>query len=145
MLLISQEKYAFDIVARFGLKDANGCTTPIKTKVDSSIGEQDVSLDDMGKQRYQAAIGSLIYLMLGSRPDLAYAINKLAQYSSMHMEKHWKAVKRILRFVKYTSYTSLILGKRSDKDPLVGYFDAAYMNDTTDRHSTMGYMFFYHG
>ena len=145
ILLISQEKYAMNIVARFGLKDANGCTTPMETKVDWSINKTDVPLDDIATQQYQAAIGSLIYLMLGSRPDLAYAINKLTQYSSAPTERHWKAVKRVLRFVKYTIHTSLILGKRSDNDPLVGYFDAAYMDDTTDRHSTMGYMFFYHG
>ena len=145
VLFISQEKYAMDIVARFGLKDANGCTTPMETKVDWSVHKEDVPLDDIATQQYQAAIGSLIYLMLGSRPDLAYAINKLAQYSSAPTERHWKAVKKILRFVKYTSNTSLVLGKRPSNDPLVGYFDAAYMDDTTDRHSTMGNIFFYHG
>ena len=139
-----------DIIARYGLKDANGYTTPMETKVDWSFCKDDIPLDDVARQRYQAAIGSLIYLMLGSQPDLAYAINKLAQYLSTPMERHWKAVKRVLRFVKYTTHTSLVLGQRAPtlstgSDSLVGFFDAAYMNDTTDRHSTMGYMFFYRG
>ena len=150
ILLILQEKYAMDIITRFGLKDANGCTTHMETKVDWSVRADDIPLDDMAKQQYQAAIGSLIYLMLGSRPDFAYAINKLAQYSSAPMNRHWKAVKRVLRFVKYTTHTSLVLGHHAPAlptalDSLVGFFDAAYMDDTTDRHSNMGYMFFYHG
>jgi len=51
----------------------------------------------IGKKTYQAAIGSLTYLMLGSRPDLAFAINKLAQYSANPTERHWKGIKRVLQ------------------------------------------------
>lgn len=114
-----------DIVTRFGLNEANGCTTPMETKVDWSINAQDMPLDEVGKYWYQAVIGSLIYLMLGTRPDLACSINKLAQFSSKPTERHWKTVKRIQRFVKYSAQTSLVLGKRDNIDfshPVLGYF-----------------------
>ena len=92
--------------------------------------------------------------MLGSRPDLAYSINKLVQYSSKPSERHWQGVTHILRFVKRTASTALILGRRESILPhcvlgeivektVTGYFDAAYMDDTTDRHSAIGYVFFY--
>ena len=61
------------------------------------------------KSTYQAAIGCLIYLMLGSRPDLAYSVNKLAQYCSAPMARHWTGIKRILRFLKGTLAFGLIL------------------------------------
>ena len=107
--------------------------------------------------------------MLGSCPDLVFSINKLAQYSANPTQKHWKGIKRILRFVKATINAKLTLGNKDttgeikptvfghQQNPtevtnpkvthsmVVGYFDAAYMDNTRDRHSTMGYMFFVAG
>ena len=90
--------------------------------------------------------------MLGSRPDLAYSINKLAQYASKPTLRQWKGVKRIIRFVKRTASTTLVLGQRTSnsiKDIhhsiVTGYFDATYMDNSKDRHSTMGYIFSYSG
>lgn len=87
--------------------------------------------------------------MLGTRPDLAFPIYKLAQYCTSPTERHWKGVKRILRFVKGSVGVKLILGNREEcgilRAMVVGYFDSAYMYDTHDRHSTMGYIFFIAG
>jgi len=141
------------------------------TKENWTIMETDVVLGKEGKRTYQAMISSLIYLMLGTRLDLAFAINKLAQYYSNPTDRHWKGVKRILRFVKKTADTEIVLGRRNDipavmgrrndipvaigrrNDILVamvpwkviGFFNEAYMDDTQDRYSTMAYIFFYDG
>ena len=144
VFLLSQERYANAIVFRFELNDANECFTPVDPKEDCNPRQEDIPLNDIERQTYQAALGSLIYLMLGTRPDLAFPINKLAQYSSTPTMRHWNGVKRIIQFVKKTACFELVLGKRSIKTGgLVGYFDAAYMDDSKDRHSTMGYIFFY--
>lgn len=83
--------------------------------------------------------------MLGSRPDLAFSINKRAQYSAQPTTRYWLAVKRILRYVKGTINAKLVLGARhSQQIPrtlVTGYFDAAFMDNTADRHSSMGYIF----
>lgn len=107
------------------------------------------TLNEVDKQRYQAAIGCLIYLMLGSRPDLAFSVNKLAQYCAAPTVRHWIGVKRIIRFDKGTlNYGLLLRNVPREKEDLIptglinGYFDAAFMDDTRDRHSTMGYVFF---
>ena len=56
-----------------------------------------------------------------------------------------------VRFVKKTASTEMVLGRRDDlptsmlSPRIIGYFDAAYMDDTQDRHSTMGYIFFFDG
>ena len=83
----------------------------------------------------------------------------MAQYSSNPTDRHWKGVKRILHFVKKTTDTEIVLGKRNDIPAamgrrndipvvmvpwkVIGFFDAAYMDDTQDRHSTMAYIFLY--
>lgn len=83
--------------------------------------------------------------MLGTRPDLAFSINKLDQYATAPIQRHWIEVKRIIRFVKQTSCMELVLRKRLVRMPmcLIGYFDVAYMDDSRDRYSMMGYIFFY--
>ena len=96
-ILLSQERYAKAIVTRFGLEDANECSTIMDKKEDCTTRSHDTILDDEAKQNYQSAIGSLIYLILRARPNLAFPINKLAQYSSAPTMRHWNGVKRIIR------------------------------------------------
>ena len=148
LILLSQERYAEEIVKRFGLGEANVCATPMDPNENWVPTPDDSPLDAPGITSYQAAIGSLIYLMLGTRPDLGFSVGKLAQYSSAPTERHWKGVKRILRYVKKTKNTALVLGNREQVNAIgtvTGYFDSAYMDNTLDRHSTMGYIFLFHG
>lgn len=137
LILLSQERYAGGIVKKFGLHEANGCATPMDPNENWAQSSNDVLLDSSGKTTYQAAIGSLIYLMLGTRPDLGFSVGKLAQYSSSPTERHWKGVKRILRYVKATACTALALGNRDNLtnhigSTVTGYFDSAYMDNTVD-------------
>ena len=54
--------------------------------------EKSSSLTKFG---YANLIGSLMYLAIATRPDIAYSVNKLAQYTSAPKNKHWTAVKRL--------------------------------------------------
>ena len=145
LISICQSIYARQILHRFAMSDCTPCHVPMDSKEDWNLKETDTPLPD--KTVYQSAIGSLIYLMLGSRLDLAFSINRLAQYSSQPTVRHWNGVKRILRYVKGTINAKLMLGKREGVSPLLvhGYFDAAFMDNTLDRHSSMGYIFFVAG
>lgn len=149
--LISQGNYARRVLIRFGMTNANDCDTPMERGVDWTIKPADTFLTEDQRRIYQAAIGSLIYLVLGSRPDMAFAVNKLAQFSSKPTQRHWLGVKKVLRFLKGTVDTTLELGCNGENGGgvvsefsglVVGYFDAAFMDDTGDRHSTMGYAFY---
>ena len=76
----------------------------------------------MKKVPYQSAVGSLMYAMLGTRPDIAYAVGAVSQYNSDPGKAHWIAVKRIFRYLKGTMNFSLKY-KGSDMQ-LLGYSDA---------------------
>lgn len=90
---------------------------------------------------YQALIGSLLYLMHATRPDIAYAVIKLSQYSSKPRECHWTSLKRVLRYLKGTASACLVLGDNdTGRDELIGYFDSAHA-DNHNRRSTCGYIF----
>ena len=69
-------------------------------------------LTDKEKLHYQAAIGSLLYLMHGTRPDLTFSVIKLSQYSAKPMHHHWEGVKRIFRYIKGMLDACLVLGNR---------------------------------
>lgn len=95
------------------------------------------------KQKYQQLVGCLLYLVHGSRPDIAYSVIRLSQFSSKPEQHHWDALKKVLRYLKGTKHATLTLGRRSDTF-LEGYFDAAYA-DNGDKRSTGAYVFLFYG
>ena len=101
---------------------------------------------------YQAIVGSLSYLMNCSRPDLAFAINRLAQFTSCPAERHLIAAKHTPRYLHHTTSSCLVLGPSSNpnKTPtplselrIQGWFDASWADDPDDRRSMFGYAIVY--
>ena len=88
---------------------------------------------------YSSAIGSLMYAMMCTRPDICYAVGLVSRYQSNPGKKHWMAVKRILRYLKGTMDYSLCY-QGSDLR-LTGYTDADWAGDLDERRSTSGYVF----
>lgn len=86
---------------------------------------------------YRSIVGSLQYLSL-TRPDLAFAFNKVCQYMSHPTEDHWSAVKRILRYLKHTIHHGLLL-HRTTTFSLQAFSDADWASCPDDRRSTTGY------
>ena len=97
------------------------------------------------KKRYQALVGSVLYLMHATRPDLAYGVIRLSQYAARPRLSHWEGLLRILHYLKRTMKAVLTLESTSTHpsghtEQLIGYFDAAHA-DRPDRRSTCGYLF----
>ena len=93
----------------------------------------------MTKIQYKQAVGSLMYAMIATRPDLAYPISCVSQHIARPGFMPWVAVKRIMRYLKGTCDVKLCL--TGANIVLSGYCDADYAGDTNDRRSTTGYMF----
>jgi hypothetical protein len=99
-------------------------------------------VDVMCQQEYQRAIGSLMYAMVQTRPDIAYAVSTLAQYSSNPDDTHWTAMKRIFRYLKGTAHLGIEYSRDARRgNELVGYSDADYAGDRDNRRSTSGFVF----
>jgi hypothetical protein len=79
-----------------------------------------------------------MYCMLGTRPDIAYAVGALSQFSSNPGKAHWQAVKRVMRYLQGTKEMCLTY---SAAIKLIGYTDADWGGDHDDRRSTSGYIF----
>jgi len=86
-------------------------------------------------------VGSLIYLMTCTRPDLSWIVSKLSQHLSNPNEQHWSTVKHVMRYLKGTIDFELCYKKSEENLKLVAYSDADWASDLNDRRSTTGYCF----
>ncbi len=91
---------------------------------------------------YSALVGSLLWLTVCTRPDLAYAVGVLTRHMSAPTEAAWQAALGVVRYLIGTRDAGLVYGPAS---PLVGYADADFGGDTESRRSTTGYVFLLNG
>jgi hypothetical protein len=103
-LVLSQEKYANDLLRHAGMSACKSVVTPLSSTEKLSAQGEALSSNDATK--YRSIVGALQYLTL-KRPDISFAVNKLCQYIHSPTTLHWTVVKRILRFIKHTSMFGL--------------------------------------
>ena len=89
---------------------------------------------------YQSIIGSLLYLMIGTRPDIAYAVTHLSQFCTNPSPEHYKAALHICQYLVGTQDYSLVYSNTGDKG-LEAYLDSNWAADKIWRHSVTGNFF----
>lgn len=139
---IGQPTYTKNILSEFGMQDCKPVSTPVSVEAKLTKATDDENCID--QKKYQSAIGSLMYLSVSTRPDISYAVSSLARFSSKPTQRHWVALKRLLRYLKGTTKHG-ILYKREGPSACIGFSDADWAGDTNDRKSTSGYMFMING
>jgi hypothetical protein len=138
-ITISQSRMTRDIMARFGMSDAKPKSIPLSTalKLSKEIGEP---LNDAGARQYRELVGSLLYLSVCTRPDIAQAVGALSRYMAAPTTTHWQAARSVLAYLAGT-VTAGITYTRSAPSALIGYTDADYGGELDSRRSTTGYVF----
>ncbi len=92
---------------------------------------------------YNECVGSLFYLSVCTRPDIAQVVGALARYMAAPIVEHWEAALGVVRYLVGTADYGLTFGGRNET--LVGYCDADYAGDLDSRRSTTGYVFLMFG
>ncbi|KAL0320001.1 UNVERIFIED_CONTAM: Retrovirus-related Pol polyprotein from transposon TNT 1-94 [Sesamum radiatum] len=82
-----------------------------------------------------------MYLMVSTRPDIAYAVSCLSRYMSNAGTPHWEALKWLLRYLIKSENTGIRFSKCLEGVKLIGYVDSNYANDRDSRRSTTSYVF----
>ena len=118
--------------------NSNAMTTLMDPNVKLTKGMSPKEENDRLSEPYQNAVGALMYAALGTRPDISYAVGVISYFSSNLGEQHWRAVKRIFRYLKGMIDFTLTYSNASD---LEGYSDADWAGDHDDWRSTTGYIF----
>ena len=132
---LNQTHYIEKVVSKFShlkIKDAN-------TPFDSSIKLEKNDGRSVAQLEYASAIGSLMYAAQCTRADISFAVSKLSRFTSNPSVEHWKAIGRVLGYLKNTKELSL----QYSKFPAIieGYSDASWISSVGDNLSTTGWVF----
>lgn len=143
-LYLHQTRFTSKILRRFGMDLCNGVSTPLEVKQLLPTTKDDLKADQL---EYQSILSSLMYLAVGTRPDISYAVSKLSKFSINPSAIHLAALKRVLRYVKQTAFLRLCFYRQRDSEAplpflqLIGYCDSDFAGDQSDSKSTSGFVF----
>ena len=146
---LSQSQYSRTVLERTGMSTCKPVWTPMahNSQLSMTDPEDDRIIPEQvieGRQvSYLTIIGSLMYLMLGTRPDIAYAVGTLSHFSAKPKLAHWEAAKRVLRYIQATKDMELRFdGTELSMDlDFHGYTDAGWSQDPDNSRSTSGFLF----
>ena len=102
---LTQYQYTKKAIEKFFGPDLKPCDTPADSNVTLSKSMSPTTEEEkaeMSKIPYREAVGTLLWLSLGTRPDISYAVSQVARYNDCYGMEHWQAVKRIFRYLKGT-------------------------------------------
>jgi len=136
-ITLIQQLYISTILSRFGMENSNTVSIPLPKGIILTKGTTDQPKEQV--TTYQSIIGSLMYLVTGTRPDLAYTISFLTQFSSCPTEEHIKPAKQVLRYVNGTRNLGLLY-LYTTTNAINIYVDADFAGCHDTRRSTSGYI-----
>ncbi|GJS96128.1 hypothetical protein Tco_0803096 [Tanacetum coccineum] len=149
-LRVSQSGYVSKILNNFRIAQVENsvqshgwATSSMSLK---NAGFRDCDVERMSKVPFANAVGSLMYLMVCTRPDIAYAVSVVSRYLTNPGKNHWEAVKWILKYLRGTANVGLVYGtNRGNHVDVTGFVDSDYAKDPDKGRSITGYAFLVQG
>lgn len=136
-LMLHQKTYIQSVLNKFNMMDCKSVSTPCEVGLKLEKSDQMSS-----KYPYRELIGCLIYLVICTRPDLAFAVSYFSQFQNNSNDEHYTYLKRVLRYIKATSDYGLVYTNSENSENIaVGYCDADWGTNNIDRKSISGYCF----
>ncbi|XP_031259752.1 secreted RxLR effector protein 161-like [Pistacia vera] len=136
-IFVNQEKYVIEVLRKFNMENCKSVDIPL-------VPNQKLSKDDdaesVDKGQYRSLVGCLLYLT-ATRPDIMFATSLLSKFMNQPKETHFKAAKRVLRYVKRSTNFGVWF-RRSENFGLMGFSDSDWGGSMEDMKNTLGYAFF---
>ena len=144
---ILQPSFINTILRHFDITSGRAVSSPMDPSADLCSSTNTDSTIDIP---YASLIGSINYCAISTQPDIAFATNKCAQFTSRPNLSHWEAAKRVVHYllnmrdhgIKYTQAGNGVEGYTHN---LAGFTDADFAGDTTNCRSTTGWVFTFNG
>ena len=133
-IYLNQRKYALDILHETGLTDSKPAMTPCDSRDKLTLEGSRKEVDTVA---YRRLVGKLIYLTI-TRPDICYSVQVLSQFMHSPTDDHWKAAKRVVRYVKQAPGQGILLTHQNDLQ-LRAYCDADWQSCAITRKSLTGF------
>ncbi|KAH9762289.1 hypothetical protein KPL70_000762 [Citrus sinensis] len=144
-LFLSQSRYISKVLERFQMLDSKPVLTPLgaQFKLSEDMSPTlNVGVVKMVDIPYSQAVGSLMYAMVCTRANIAYAVSVVSRFMSNPGKLHWDAVKWVMRYLKGTLDHGLMYGKsKHEVCEVRGYVDSDFAGDLDRRKSISGYLF----
>lgn len=134
---ISQKNAIEKVLKAFKMEDCKGMKTPMEVRP----LKREPDTKEFPSTLYRSAIGSMMYIMMGTRPDIAFSVGYLSKFMENPSIAEWKGVKRVFRYLQETKDIGLVYEKNTNRE-LVGYSDADWAN-AEDRKSISGQVSFF--
>jgi hypothetical protein len=141
-IYLDQSRYIGEVLEDFDMSNCKPVSTPCDRSVILSKDMSPTTAEEQQSMKavpYSSGVGSLMYIMTATRPDIAYAVSTLSAFMANPGQQHWKALKRVMRYLQDTRNHCLILCGSSVE--LSGWCDADWANDKDTRRSVSGYIF----
>ncbi|KAL9997723.1 putative RNA-directed DNA polymerase [Helianthus debilis subsp. tardiflorus] len=136
-LFLSQHAHIQNLLTKFHVDGAKSVTTPLSSTETLALVDGSSKIDPTP---YRQLVGSLQYLAF-TRPDVSFAVNRLSQYMHAPTERHWQALKRVLRYLKGTIHHGLFLNRGSRLD-LEAFTDSDWGGISDGGRSTTAYIMY---
>jgi transposase InsO family protein len=146
-IFLNQQRYTLEILEKFNYLDCKPKSTPLESKCRFSslqCATTQAEKSAMAKRPYRQAIGTLMYLMSCTRPDLASSLSILSRFLDNPGVEHWAGVQRILQYLRGTVSHGILFSRKSH-GPFTGFCDSDWAGDIDDRRSTSGWVVMYGG
>eukprot|EP00253_Pinus_taeda_P002066 PITA_02066 len=133
---LSQSKYACDLLCHFHMEDYKPTPSPFQSGAKLSVTYTSPEVD---ATLYHQLVGKILYLT-HTHLDLSFIVGLISRLMQNPHESHWKAAKRILRYVRGIVQFGIHYNAKASP-LLVGFIDSDWASDTDDQKSTAGYVF----
>ena len=140
-IYLNQTRYITKILERFGMQDCKRISTPMEAVALPPCPTDPV--EAINWTEYQSKVGNVMYDMLGTRPDLAFAVSAPSKYKSCPIIAHHSAMGRVSRYLPATKSTGILYKGESKTTALpepVCYTDSDWAGDRDKRPSTGGFV-----
>ena len=138
---LDQSSYLNRVLHKFDMIECKPRNTPCEKDINAFYNNPNKpKAKQKSSKLFREIVGSLIYAMLCTRPDISWIITKLSQHLDDPNNVDWLLINHVMRYIKGSLETKLCFTK-SDKLQLVGYCDADWGGDPGERKSTSGYYF----
>ncbi|GJW26796.1 retrotransposon protein, putative, ty1-copia subclass [Tanacetum coccineum] len=146
---LSQNAYLDKILKRYRMDNSKRGSIPMQVDLHlnkSQCATTSAEMKRMQNVPYASAVGSIMYAVRCTRPDVAFAQNITSRFQQNPGEAHWTAVKNILKYLRNTKDTFLVYGGNPEAELQVKcYCDAGFETDRDDTKSQTGYVFVLNG
>ncbi|GKA83208.1 putative RNA-directed DNA polymerase [Tanacetum coccineum] len=146
---LGQNAYMDKILKRYKMDNSKCSHIPMQERLDlnkSQGAQTPKEVNRMKNVPYASAVGSIMYAVRCTRPDVAFAQNMTSRFQQNPGEPHWTAVKNILKYLRNTKDMFLVYGGNPSTELRVEcYCDAGFETDRDDTKSQTGYVFVLNG